>query len=345
MEYYAGILFLTTNRVGDFDEAFTSRIHISLYYPELDKDKTVQIFNINLDMIEDRFLKKNRAIKIDKMKIGAFAAGHFAQHEHARWNGRQIRNACQTALALAEYEAQGNSHEAILKPNAVVYLNETHFQTVRNAYLEFADYINKLYGVDTAQRAQEGKLRAFWVDENNSVIDINTIGRSGLNKKKAFFNATQGQPPQQVYAQRSTPQPQQYNLQQSQGPQYAQSFQPQQDLQQQQMHQQGGIQQPYYQFSNINAPQPIYPDSRQTQMPNIPVSQHWNNPGDNSGNTSFQGSMEGQGNMQAPRSIPQQQPLAMPPPAGHQQQQQQHQPIVQQFGQPIQSGYTAAPMQ
>src|SRR4051794_28771603 len=30
MEYYAGILFLTTNRVGDFDEAFTSRIHVSL---------------------------------------------------------------------------------------------------------------------------------------------------------------------------------------------------------------------------------------------------------------------------------------------------------------------------
>jgi hypothetical protein len=31
LEYYSGILFLTTNRVGTIDEAFKSRIHISLY--------------------------------------------------------------------------------------------------------------------------------------------------------------------------------------------------------------------------------------------------------------------------------------------------------------------------
>lgn len=31
LEFYAGILFLTTNRVGTIDEAFKSRIHISLY--------------------------------------------------------------------------------------------------------------------------------------------------------------------------------------------------------------------------------------------------------------------------------------------------------------------------
>jgi hypothetical protein len=32
LEYYSGILFLTTNRVGIMDEAFKSRIHVSLYY-------------------------------------------------------------------------------------------------------------------------------------------------------------------------------------------------------------------------------------------------------------------------------------------------------------------------
>jgi SpoVK/Ycf46/Vps4 family AAA+-type ATPase len=30
MEYYQGILFLTTNRVGTFDEAFISRVHVSI---------------------------------------------------------------------------------------------------------------------------------------------------------------------------------------------------------------------------------------------------------------------------------------------------------------------------
>jgi SpoVK/Ycf46/Vps4 family AAA+-type ATPase len=31
LEYYKGLLFLTTNRVGTFDEAFKSRVHISLF--------------------------------------------------------------------------------------------------------------------------------------------------------------------------------------------------------------------------------------------------------------------------------------------------------------------------
>ncbi|KAK5134730.1 hypothetical protein LTR04_004664, partial [Oleoguttula sp. CCFEE 6159] len=38
LEYYEGIMFLTTNRVDKFDAAFQSRIHISLDYPELSSD-------------------------------------------------------------------------------------------------------------------------------------------------------------------------------------------------------------------------------------------------------------------------------------------------------------------
>lgn len=37
LEYFEGIMFLTTNRVSTFDAAFQSRIHISLEYPALDK--------------------------------------------------------------------------------------------------------------------------------------------------------------------------------------------------------------------------------------------------------------------------------------------------------------------
>src|ERR1700712_1764915 len=37
LEYYEGVLFLTTNRVDNIDAAFESRIHLSLQYDELDK--------------------------------------------------------------------------------------------------------------------------------------------------------------------------------------------------------------------------------------------------------------------------------------------------------------------
>lgn len=37
-EYYEGIVFLTTNRVSTIDPAFQSRVHVSLEYPELDRN-------------------------------------------------------------------------------------------------------------------------------------------------------------------------------------------------------------------------------------------------------------------------------------------------------------------
>ncbi|OTA05215.1 hypothetical protein A9Z42_0058590 [Trichoderma parareesei] len=343
MEYYAGILFLTTNRVGDFDEAFTSRIHVSLYYPELDAGNTLEVFDNNLAMIEDRFAKKNRVINIDGSSIRGFATKHYYEHPQARWNGRQIRNACQTALALAEYEAQGNSHEAILKPDAVINLNETHFQIVKNAYLEFTNYMNTLYGTGPAQRAKEGRLRAVWIDENNCVVDSAGMSHKGQDKKAAFLKATQGQqlPRQQVFMPHSPPQPQQYVLQQAQ---YGQGYQPQgqQDVQQQQVLQQMSIQQQQqqYQQQNIAAPQPVYPVFNQMQAAHNPGTQTWHNQGDTPGSASLQASTTGQSPLQVPRSMPPQQASGAYPLTGQQQQQQQQQPNVHQFGQSMQGMYT-----
>lgn len=94
MDYYEGVLFLTTNRVGDFDEASTSRIHVCLYYPELSHEMTVAVFELNLKLIEDRFCLKGHPINIERMQIASFASQHYVQYPDARWTGRQIRNAC-----------------------------------------------------------------------------------------------------------------------------------------------------------------------------------------------------------------------------------------------------------
>ena len=49
LEYYEGIMFLTTNRVSTLDQAFQSRIHISLDYPELSMESRRQIWINFLD--------------------------------------------------------------------------------------------------------------------------------------------------------------------------------------------------------------------------------------------------------------------------------------------------------
>ncbi|KAK2040620.1 hypothetical protein LZ31DRAFT_603828 [Colletotrichum somersetense] len=162
LEYYAGILFLTTNRIGDFDEAFASRIHMSLYYPELDEQKTLKVFRLNLDLIEQRFQKQGRAIIIDPSSIEDFALHHFHEHRYNRWNGRQIRNACQTALALAEFDAQGGMLDVNgeIDRNAVVRLQLKYFRTVQRAYLDFGKYLGDIQGAQGDRRAIDLKLRA-----------------------------------------------------------------------------------------------------------------------------------------------------------------------------------------
>jgi hypothetical protein len=200
----AGILFLTTNRVGDFDEAFTSRIHVSLYSPDLSSEQTVKIFKLNLDMIEERFRRKGRQIKIDSVDIILFADKYFNEHPHGRWNGRQICNACQTALALAEYEAQaryGNGPQNDGKTDAQVHLTVTQFEVVSDAYLEFINYINRLLGTNTSRRAHEEGLRTFLAEANESIV------ANLLDKKSSFARSVQPQQPTHPQSQYPPPPP------------------------------------------------------------------------------------------------------------------------------------------
>lgn len=186
MEYYSGVLFLTTNRVGDFDEAFTSRIHVSLYYPELDIAKTAEVFKINLNMIEDRFKIKGSKIDIDKDGILKFASQYYTENPQARLNGRQIRNACQTALALAEYETLESNHDSVHLPGQTVNLWMKHFEKVRDAYLEFAKYVSDIFGgVDARRRAKEANLRAIW--------DAEYDGSPMADRRSAFQQASRSQ--------------------------------------------------------------------------------------------------------------------------------------------------------
>lgn len=160
LEYYAGILFLTTNRIGDFDEAFASRIHISLHYPALDEVSTVRVFRLNLKLIKNRLKER---IKIEEDEIIAAACQHWREQKDARWNGRQIRNACQTALALAEFDAQpkGQKYNIKEKSSTKVYLRLEHLKVVSNAYLEFTDYLKAVHGAFAEGRAKEPGLRAL----------------------------------------------------------------------------------------------------------------------------------------------------------------------------------------
>jgi hypothetical protein len=155
LEYYSGILFLTTNRVGAIDDAFKSRLHLTLFYPRLDKSKSIKVWKMNIKRIielsKEREAQGKPAIEINKKRLLHFAAENY---DYLQWNGRQIRNGFQTALALAEFEAQGKKSTSP-KPNIAT----EHFRTIALASKEFDKYLVLTHGRTEENQAHYDRVR------------------------------------------------------------------------------------------------------------------------------------------------------------------------------------------
>ncbi|RYP40755.1 hypothetical protein DL767_001473 [Monosporascus sp. MG133] len=87
LEYYKGILFITSNRVTSIDTAFKSRIHLSLNYPSLSRASQKQIWR----SLVGRSLAKTGDFTNDDWD-------GFTEHS---MNGREIKNAVKLAHLLA----------------------------------------------------------------------------------------------------------------------------------------------------------------------------------------------------------------------------------------------------
>ncbi|KAI1146250.1 P-loop containing nucleoside triphosphate hydrolase protein [Nemania diffusa] len=89
LEYYEGLLFLTTNRVENIDRAFDSRIHIRLAYPDLDATAR--------RMVWKGFLERQQG----GTDISDEDLDKLERHEV---NGRVIKNVLKSATLLAAHK-------------------------------------------------------------------------------------------------------------------------------------------------------------------------------------------------------------------------------------------------
>ncbi|KAI3338719.1 hypothetical protein F4824DRAFT_499095 [Ustulina deusta] len=146
LEFYDGILFLTTNRVGSFDDAFTSRVHVQLYYPDFDDDQRLQIWQTFIDN-----LAKERG---DYMRLNINAKEYIGGNEvrALKWNGREIRNAFQTAVSLAEYDTEKGEDGKIV-------ITDEHLRAVVELSRDFKNYLGELHRGDEAKRAERNYER------------------------------------------------------------------------------------------------------------------------------------------------------------------------------------------
>lgn len=86
LEYYKGVLFLTTNRVSTFDAAFQSRIHLTINYPSLDESSRLMIWQT----FAGRTTSKSEITESDLANLAKL-----------KLNGREIKNVIKTARLLA----------------------------------------------------------------------------------------------------------------------------------------------------------------------------------------------------------------------------------------------------
>jgi AAA+ superfamily predicted ATPase len=80
LEYFQGILILTTNRIEDCDPAFESRIHVTIHYEDLGKEARAQVWRTFLDRARGK--NKTMEVTIDDADIERLAEKPI--------NGRQV---------------------------------------------------------------------------------------------------------------------------------------------------------------------------------------------------------------------------------------------------------------
>ncbi|KFA74043.1 hypothetical protein S40288_05149 [Stachybotrys chartarum IBT 40288] len=90
LEYYKGMLFLTTNRPRDFDDAFQNRLHVTLEYSDLDAPARTNIWRDHIT----RSAQKNKTYQ--------WTADMYEALGQLSLNGRDIKNCVRTAYAYTK---------------------------------------------------------------------------------------------------------------------------------------------------------------------------------------------------------------------------------------------------
>ncbi|KAF2204160.1 P-loop containing nucleoside triphosphate hydrolase protein [Delitschia confertaspora ATCC 74209] len=114
LEYYPGIMFLTTNRLEEFDDAFQSRIHLTIEYKDLGFRELVTIWKNNL---KDAF-KGKMPQGVNEKDIEALAK------DFSNLNGRQIKSLISLSRVVNEHGNQEKNESLVSIIRTIHLLNE-----------------------------------------------------------------------------------------------------------------------------------------------------------------------------------------------------------------------------
>ncbi|KAI9655727.1 MAG: hypothetical protein M1821_005162 [Bathelium mastoideum] len=154
MEYFKGVFFLTTNRVGHIDDAFLSRVAVIIGYDPLSDERRARIWNGFFAKLQKDMERRKQEGSKPIIQVSKYAKQYVLYDEEIKaleWNGREIRNALQTAISLARYRA---SREAGGTDDEVVDVEVDHFKSVMRMSKSFRGYMDSISKLPEAERAK-----------------------------------------------------------------------------------------------------------------------------------------------------------------------------------------------
>jgi SpoVK/Ycf46/Vps4 family AAA+-type ATPase len=103
LEYHHGVLFLTTNRIKTFDEAFLSRFSIAIKYHELDRVGRYAVWRKFFELAGCRIEGSDDSDEFTTVDASGvnISADELDELAEKPFNGRTIKNLVRTAQALA----------------------------------------------------------------------------------------------------------------------------------------------------------------------------------------------------------------------------------------------------
>ncbi|OAX41648.1 P-loop containing nucleoside triphosphate hydrolase protein [Rhizopogon vinicolor AM-OR11-026] len=125
LEYHRGVLFLTTNRIQAFDEAFLSRFSIAVKYPELDVDARLTIWRNFFELAGcelwggsgrpgDGRHSPDEFVRLEGQEPQCYVSlSDLKELAKKPFNGRTIKNIVRTAQALAMSSEEPLSSEHV----------------------------------------------------------------------------------------------------------------------------------------------------------------------------------------------------------------------------------------
>ena len=144
IEYFEGILFLTSNRIKDFDEAFQSRIHLTIRLPELGPNERAQVWKglvvLNKCGMQESSWTEDIFAILGQININVPAPFLIIEWRltHSVEQGRRIKN----ILRTASYYARAKN--TLLSPfhiNEVIRVELSEHENIKHVLCELQKLI------------------------------------------------------------------------------------------------------------------------------------------------------------------------------------------------------------